>query len=60
MSEAQPKKLKWMLGFVPQPNLQLSLIWDLTIPLPHLRSHSASPLVLILMVRYRKGQRTLI
>ncbi|WP_193198616.1 hypothetical protein [Nostoc sp. MG11] len=30
-----------MLGFVPQPNLRLSLIWDLTIPLAHLRSHSA-------------------
>ncbi|MEH2375810.1 hypothetical protein [Nostoc sp.] len=46
-----------MLGFVPQPNLQLSLIWGLTMPLAHLRSHSASP---SLMVRCHKGQRTFI
>ncbi|MDM9585945.1 hypothetical protein [Nostoc sp. GT001] len=30
-----------MLGFIPQPNLRLSLIWGLTMPLAYLRSHSA-------------------
>ncbi|MEH2406969.1 hypothetical protein [Nostoc sp.] len=36
-----------MLGIVPQPNLQLSLIWSLTASLVHLRSHSASPSSLV-------------
>ncbi|MEH2448537.1 MAG: hypothetical protein V7K18_23010 [Nostoc sp.] len=46
-----------MLGIVPQPNLQLSLIWSLTTSLVHLRSHSAS---LSSLVRCHKGQRTII
>jgi hypothetical protein len=51
MSEGQSNKLKLMLGFVPQPNLQL---------FGFIVKKSLISFILILMVRCHKGQRTLI